>query len=91
MSIKDRIKKEIAVQKSIEGAKCQAELLLAFLDAVKLDSQWRAFVDCQFYSYGKMSYECHRFYYPKKELLNLIEFIKNLRRSGSNIGCSENR
>ena len=73
MSIRDRITKEIAVQKSIEGEKCQDKLLLDFLNVVKMESQWDAFVNCEFYKYGKYSYESHRFYYPKEELLKLLQ------------------
>ena len=77
MNMKERIKQEIAIQESIEGGQCQADLLLDFLNIVKLESQWNAFVNCEFYQYGKLSYGCHRFYHPKKELMHLIEFIKN--------------
>ena len=73
MSIRDRITKEIAVQKSIEGEKCQDKLLLDFLNVVKMESQWRAFVNCETYRYGQYSYQCHRFYYPKEELLKLLQ------------------
>ena len=76
MNIRERIKKEIAIQKSIEGDNCQDKLLLDFLSVIKLDSQWRAFVNCEFYHYGKMSYESHRFYYPSKELLDLVSILK---------------
>lgn len=72
MNIRERIKKKIEKQKSIEGDKCQEEILLKFLDVVKTQSQWDAFIDCKHHRYGKLSYETHRFYYPKAELINLI-------------------
>ena len=73
MNVKDRIRKEIAVQKSIEGDKCQDELLLKFLDAIKMQSQWNAFVLVKFRPYDKLSYQSHRFYYPSKELIELMK------------------
>lgn len=73
MNVKERIKKEIEIQKSIEGKKCQEEILLKFLEAVKTSNQWDAFINCEHYRYGKLSYETHRFYYPKKELTDLIK------------------
>ena len=76
MSIKERIKKEIEIQKSIEGEQCQDEILLKFLNAVKTQAQWNALVNTKFHLYGKMSYESHRFYYPTKELLEFIKLIK---------------
>lgn len=72
MNIKEQIKKELAIQETIDEEKCQSKILLSFLNIVKTEVQWNAFVNCRFYQYGKLSYECHRFYYPKKELLNLI-------------------
>lgn len=74
MSIKDRIKKELEIQKQIEGEDCQDEILLEFLDAITIESQWLAFVTIEFYPYGKLSYETHRFYYPKPELIKLIGY-----------------
>lgn len=72
MNIKERIQKEIEIQKNIEGEKCQDDILLKLLNSITLQSQWHAFIDVKFHSYGKLSYECHRFYYPKKELMNLL-------------------
>lgn len=73
MNIKERIKKEIEIQKNIEGEKCQDEILLKFLNVVTKQSQWNAFINVKFYPYGKLSYECHRFYYPNEELLKLLQ------------------
>ncbi|QUH21756.1 hypothetical protein [Alkaliphilus sp. B6464] len=73
MNVKERIKKEIEIQKNIEGEKCQDKILLEFLNAVTMQSQWDSFVNVKFHPYGKLSYECHRFYYPTKELLKLMK------------------
>ena len=73
MNIRERIKEEIKIQKSIENKQCQDEILLRFLDAIETQSQWDAFINVKFYSYGKLSYQCHRFYYPTKELLKLMK------------------
>ncbi|MFT8349256.1 hypothetical protein [Clostridium saccharoperbutylacetonicum] len=73
MNIKERIKKELEIQKSIEGEKCQEEILLKFLEAIKTKMQWELFVNCEFHRYGKNSYESHRFYYPKEELINIVK------------------
>jgi hypothetical protein len=70
---KATIKKELEIQKSIEGDLCQEEIILRFLDAIKMSSQWQAFINVKYYHYGKLSYECHRFYYPKEELINLLK------------------
>lgn len=77
MDLKKRIRKEIEMQKTIEGDSCQDEVLLKFLDAIKTQSQWNALIICKFYQYGKFSYENHRFYYPTKELLDFIVLIKS--------------
>jgi hypothetical protein len=69
---KAKIKKEIEIQKSLEGEKCQDEILLKFLDAITTQSQWDSFINVNLQPYGKLSYECHRFYYPTKELLQLM-------------------
>jgi hypothetical protein len=75
MNIKERIKKEIEIQKKIEGDACQEKLLLGVLQVLKLQSQWDALIDVKHHKYGKFSYETHRFYYPRKELLDLISLI----------------
>ena len=76
MNIKERIKNEIEIQKHIEGAGCQDTLLLGFLDIVKTQSQWDAFIDVKHHKYGVFSYQTHRFYYPKNSLLDMIGWIK---------------
>lgn len=76
MNIKEKIKKEIAIQKNIEGEQCQDEILLTFLNAITTQSQWNAFINVKFHSYGKLSYQSYRFYYPTKELLGFIKSMK---------------
>lgn len=78
MNVKERIRRELKIQKSIEGDKCQDELLLKFLDAVKTSMQWNTFVLVKFHQCedDKLSYQSHRFYYPSKELLNLVDAFK---------------
>ncbi|MDF2800833.1 MAG: hypothetical protein K0S61_736 [Anaerocolumna sp.] len=73
MNVKERIKKEIEIQKGIEGDNCQDKILLNFLNIVKTASQWDAFVNCRFHRYGKTSFDSHRFYYPTEELLKLLK------------------
>lgn len=77
MNKKERIKKEIKVQKKIEGEKCQESILLKFLEIVKTQSQWDSFINCKHYRYGILSYETHRFYYPTEELINLIKVFSS--------------
>lgn len=76
MNLRNRITKEIEIQKSIEGDKCQDELLLKVLNILKTESQWRELVKCEHYRYGTLSYQTHRFYYPKEELLELLKLTK---------------
>ena len=73
MSIEERIKKEIAIQKSIEGELCDDKLLLEVLSVLRTESQWNTLINTKLHSYGKYSYQSHRFYYPTKELLNLMK------------------
>ena len=73
MSIRERIIKEIEIQKEIDGELCQHEILLKYLNAVTTKEQWLALINVKHYPYGKLSYETHRFYYPKKELLKFLE------------------
>ena len=77
MNVKERIKKEIKFQKSIEGDKCQDEILLKFLDAIKTARQWEVFIKVEFYKdYNEdgesPSFFYRRFYYPTEELLKLL-------------------
>ena len=76
-NVRERIKKEIAVQKSIEGEKCQDKLLLDFLEVITTQLQWNVFVNVEFYRYGKYSHQNHRFYYPKEELVKLMQIGVN--------------
>ena len=75
MNIRERIKKEIKIQKEIEKDKCQDKILLQVLEILKSQNQWNLLIDVRYYRYGKLSYETHRFYYPKKELLKIIKLI----------------
>jgi len=75
-NIKERIRKELKIQKEIEGSNCKDDILLKFLEAAKTDRQWESFVKVQLHRYGKLSYESHRFYYPSEELIKFVELIK---------------
>lgn len=76
MSIKHRIESELKRQYEIEKDKDNYDLLLFFLSKIKYESQWRDFVDCRFYHYGVYSYQSYRFYYPKKELIEILKYLK---------------
>lgn len=76
MNIRDRIIKEIGVQKQIQGEDFNLyheKIIIWFLNSIKNDLQFNLFVNTEFYSYGTMSYESHRFYNPREELLKLYE------------------
>ena len=76
MNMKDKIKLELKKQYEIERNEDNYKLLLFFLEKIKYDSQWRDCVDCKFYHYGVYSYQSYRFYYPKKELIEILKFSK---------------
>ena len=71
MNKREELKKELAVQNSIESNQYN-DLLLGFLDIITTRDQWDAFVKVKHHRYGVLSYETHRFYYPKDELLSLL-------------------
>ena len=76
MNIKDRIKKELEIQKSIEGINQNDEnLILMFLDCCKSEQQFFSFINIKHYKYGVYSYQTHRFYYPKQDLLNFVNKV----------------
>lgn len=72
MNKREKLKKELAVQNSIEP-NIHNDLLLGFLDIITTGEQWNAFVEVKHYRYGVLSYQTHRFYYPKKELLDVLK------------------
>jgi hypothetical protein len=76
MNIRKKIRKEIKRQKQMEGEKCQDKILLKILSIVSTQQQWDTFVDVKLISYGSFSYQYYRFYYPKKELLELMRWAK---------------
>lgn len=69
---KVKILKSLQIQEEIEGATDNIKMLRRFLDCIKTSSQWQAFVDVNHHRYGKMSYECHHFYYCTDELKKLL-------------------
>lgn len=77
MNKREQIEKEIDIQESIEGCSENTKLLRGYLKIITSSRQWDAFIKCDFHQYGVYSYECHRFYYPKPELLKLIKFINS--------------
>ncbi len=71
-----KIKKALKLQQSIEGYTTDTALLLKILPFVEMQSEWSALTTVGEHRYGKLSYECHRFYYPSKLLTDLIEALK---------------
>ena len=76
MSIKNRIITELIIQKQIQGENFNLyheKIIIWLLNSIKSDLQFNLFVNVEFYKYGTQSYESHRFYNPRKELLKLYE------------------
>jgi hypothetical protein len=71
---KDKIKKRLDIQEKIEGDSENLKIVRIFLDIAKTTNQWNAFINVKHHSYGKLSYEAHRFYYPTEELIKLIDY-----------------
>lgn len=78
MNTRERIKKELNIQKEIEGiSKNDEDLILMFLDCCKSEQQFFSFINTKHYKYGVYSYQTHRFYYLKPELLNFVNKLDN--------------
>lgn len=65
------IKKALKIQQSIEGYTPETALLLTILPELTMLSEWQALVNVKHHRYGKLSYECHKFYYPSPLLKSL--------------------
>lgn len=65
------IKAALKIQQSIEGFTPETSLLLKVIDLAQYSSEWQSLTTVKHHSYGKMSYETHRFYYPSELLLKL--------------------
>ena len=68
---REKIKKALDIQKSIEGTTRDTELLLAVLPCIQWASEWKALMTVRHHRYGKASYQVHFFYYPSPLLLRL--------------------
>lgn len=74
---REKIEKELMVQKEIEGFEDNnEEILRTFLKICKSNMQWNVFTEVRFHRHGKYSYECDRFYYPSDELVNFYNILK---------------
>ena len=65
------IKKALKIQQEIEGYTPETALLLTILPELTMLSEWQALVNVKHHRYGKLSYECHKFYYPSPLLQSL--------------------
>lgn len=70
-NIKDRIRKELEIQKKIDST-CDIGILLTFLDCIKTSNQWNSFVNVKWY---KTENDYIRFYYPTEELKKLYTML----------------
>lgn len=76
MNLRERIKNELEIQKSIEPlSEYDESLIIMFLDCCKSEQQFFSFVNTKHYKYGVYSYQTHRFYYPKQDLLNFVDKV----------------
>ena len=75
ISGKEKILKELQRQLEIEGNEYH-DLLVNLLNILHSQEEWRMLVNCRFHSYGKLSYESYRFYYPKQILLDILKLAK---------------
>ncbi len=73
MATYDTIRKDLKRQQKIEGYTPETALLLKVLPMATTSSEWQALVTIGEHRYGKLSYECHRFYYPSNLLTKLME------------------
>ena len=67
-----KILKDLKIQKEIEGETPDTKLLEQYLSMITTTREWDAMTVARFCRYGKMSYECHRFWYPSDLLKRLI-------------------
>lgn len=72
MTIKDTLIKSLDIQEASEGSTDNIKRLRRFLDCIKTDNQWQAFVQVKDKRYGKLSYEVHKFYYCTDELTEIM-------------------
>jgi hypothetical protein len=69
---REKVIKELEIQESISEVE-NKDLILKILDSCKTSNEFLTFCDVKFHSYGKLSYEAHRFYSVKAHLLPLLQ------------------
>lgn len=76
-NLRERIRKELKFQQSVEGFTPDIGLLFKVLGIVQTEQQWLMMVQVRYERYGCMLYQTHRFYYPSKLLLGLETLFSN--------------
>jgi hypothetical protein len=74
MSLKDKILKELEIQAKFEGETSNIKMLRKILETVHSSNLWRELTTIKSLRYGKLSYECHHFYYLREEIKPVINF-----------------
>lgn len=72
--LKEKYRKELQVQKDIDGSTPDLGLLFRILDLVQMQSEWAALTTVVHRRYGRLSYEVHHFHYPSP-LLRKLEYL----------------
>ena len=72
-----KLTKQLKIQEDIEGLNDDLLLVKFWANIVLQNSRssnmFYSMVNVKHYRYGKLSYECHTFYYPTEELKLLTE------------------
>lgn len=69
---REKILKELEIQEKIQGSIPDKNLIIKLLNTCTTHEEFRTFVDITFYSYGKYSYQCHRFYSIKPKFRDIL-------------------
>ena len=73
---RQKLLQEIEIQEETQGSLDNKELMLKIVNACKTSNEIDTFFRIEFHRYGKLSYETHRFYFVKDNMLELLNSLK---------------
>jgi hypothetical protein len=76
-NIKERILNELIIQEGIEGKSESIDIVRKVVPLLTTQMELNTLIKIKFHRYGTGMYAKHRFYYPSKLLLNLINLNNN--------------
>ena len=72
-----KVYRRVEVQASIEGETLNIKCLRILLKHLDMHGDFLHLVDVKYHRYGKLSYECHTFYYLKNHVIAMVSELHN--------------